>query len=402
MQEVKANGVKNVTGSVRPRPSKENVKYYDVILELGRDPYTGKRKRVSFRAETTDRNEAENILTIKKAEYLQGTMLIPTKMTVEELMKEFLENIKAQRTPSTVRDYTEKTKCYIIPEFGKIKIQDLKKAKIQQVYNKWKNVKSPASDQPLRAESIKHVNRILKSALNYAINMEYIKSNPTHGVTIGKDWTTNRLEVYTTEEIKELKEAVKGTDMELPVALLFDCIMRRGELLGLSFGDIDFEKKIVKIHHSWVESADSKHPVLKDCKTDGSYREMVVSDETMRLLRKQRAYVKEACMKEGKPFTNSQRVICKKDGEPFLPKSFTAKWEKVLKKYGLRHIKLHGTRHSAISWFLSQGVPLHIVQARAGHQDPKITLSAYSHVAKDDADRVANLLDSTIFSAVNE
>ena len=59
-------------------------------------------------------------------------------------------------------------------------------------------------------------------------------------------------------------------------------------------------------------------------------------------------------------------------------------------------------RHSAISWFLSQGVPLHIVQARAGHQDPKITLSAYSHVAKDDADRVANLLDSTIFSAVNE
>ena len=131
MQEVKANGVKNVTGSVRPRPSKENVKYYDVILELGRDPYTGKRKRVSFRAETTDRNEAENILTIKKAEYLQGTMLIPTKMTVEELMKEFLENIKAQRTPSTVRDYTEKTKCYIIPEFGKIKIQDLKKAKIQ-------------------------------------------------------------------------------------------------------------------------------------------------------------------------------------------------------------------------------------------------------------------------------
>ena len=70
MQEVKANGVKNVTGSVRPRPSKENVKYYDVILELGRDPYTGKRKRVSFRAETTDRNEAENILTIKKAEYL--------------------------------------------------------------------------------------------------------------------------------------------------------------------------------------------------------------------------------------------------------------------------------------------------------------------------------------------
>ncbi|MCB5531845.1 tyrosine-type recombinase/integrase, partial [Thomasclavelia ramosa] len=104
----------------------------------------------------------------------------------------------------------------------------------------------------------------------------------------------------------------------------------------------------------------------------------------------------------GKPFTGKQRGICKADGNPFLPKSYTSKWNKTLKKYGLRHIKLHGTRHSAISWFLSQGVPLHIVQARAGHQDPKITLSAYSHVAKDDASRVADLLDNTLFSAVNE
>ena len=208
--------------------------------------------------------------------------------------------------------------------------------------------------------------------------------------------------MYTTEEIKKLKDVVKGTDMEVAVALLMDCIMRRGELLGLAFEDVDFEKDIVKIRHSWVESEDSKRPILKDCKTDGSFREMIVSKETMRLLKKQQVLCKTICLREGKSFTGKQRVICKKDGNPFLPKSFTAKWDKTLKKYGLRHIKLHGTRHSAISWFLSQGIPLHIVQARAGHQDPKITLSAYSHVAKDAADRVANLLDTTLFSVVNE
>ena len=278
----------------------------------------------------------------------------------------------------------------------------LEKGKIQQTYNRWRNVKSPASDKSLRAESIRHINRIFKAALNYAIEMEYIKKNPTNGVRIGKDLTNNRVEVYTTDEIKELKSVVKGTDMELSVALLFDCVMRRGELLGLAFEDIDFEKNIVKIRHSWVESEDSKKPVLKDCKTDGSYREMVVSEETMRLLKRQKVYCKTICLREGKPFTGKQRVICKEDGNPFLPKSYTSKWNKTLKKYGLRHIKLHGTRHSAISWFLSQGVPLHIVQARAGHQDPKITLSAYSHVAKDDASRVADLLDNTLFSAVNE
>lgn len=116
---------------------------------------------------------------------------------------------------------------------------------------------------------------------------------------IGKDLNTEHLEVYTTEEIQKLKSAVKGTDMELVVALLFDCVMRRGELLGLCFGDIDFESKTVTIQHSWIETEDSKRPILKDCKTDGSYRKIVISDETLRLLRLQATKCKQICLKKG-------------------------------------------------------------------------------------------------------
>ena len=60
--------VRKIAGSVRPRPSKENVKYYDVILELGRDPLTGERKRVRFKSNSDSREEAENMLILKKAE----------------------------------------------------------------------------------------------------------------------------------------------------------------------------------------------------------------------------------------------------------------------------------------------------------------------------------------------
>ena len=107
-------------------------------------------------------------------------------------------------------------------------------------------------------------------------------------------------------------------------------------------------------------------------------------------------------MKYGKEFENSNRVICQENGKPFLPKSFTYKWMRTLKKYGLRHIKLHGTRHSAISLLLTQGIPLHIVQKRAGHKDPKITLSVYSHVAQDDQNLVADKLSDVLFPAVNQ
>lgn len=393
---------KKVSGSVRPRPSKDNVKYYDVILELGTDPATGKRIRPRFKSDSDSKEEAEALLIKKKAEYLDGEMILPSDKTVEQFMEEYLRDYASLLSTATLRDYQGAIKTYIVPVFGKLKLQSLHRSYIQRMYNQWRTDSSPASKKPLKAETIRHINRIFKAALNVAVELEYIKTNPASKVKIPKDLVTGTLEVYTTEEIQLLKKTLKGTDMELPVALLFDCVMRRGELLGLTFGDVDFEKKMVTIRHSWVETDDSKVAILKDCKTDGSFRQMVVSDETIRLLKRQELLCKQICLREGKPFTKKQRVICKKDGNPYLPKSFTRKWAETLKKYGLRHIKLHGTRHSAISWLLSQGVPLHIVQGRAGHKDPKITLSVYSHIAKEDESMVANLLNEKLFTAVNE
>lgn len=70
---------RNINGSIRPRPSAEDVRYYDLTLELGTDPISGKRKRIYFKADTTDRQEAENMLVIKKAEYLQGEIIEPSE-----------------------------------------------------------------------------------------------------------------------------------------------------------------------------------------------------------------------------------------------------------------------------------------------------------------------------------
>lgn len=388
---------KKVTGSVRPRPDKHNVRYYDIVVELGRDELTGERIRAYFHCDSTDRAEAENYLTIKKAEYLSGDMLMPTDKTVGQFMEEYLEEyVKIQNSAPTYRDYKQTIDRYIVPMFGKCKLQALDRKQIQTVYNAWK-VCSNASNKPLKAETIRHINRIFKAALNKAIEWEYINKNPTDKIRIGKDVMTNHVEVYTIEEIKKLQTAVRNTDMELPVALLFDCMLRRGELLGLCYSDIDFETNTVLIQHSFVESADSKHPILKGCKTDGSYRKMVVSKYTMHLLKEQQLKYKRNRLKYGANFTDSGRVICQEDGKPFLPKSFSRKWTRTLKKYGLRHIKLHGTRHSAISMLLSQGIPLHIVRERAGHQDPKVTLSVYSHVAKDNQNLVADKLDDILF-----
>lgn len=392
--------VKTVKGSVRPRPNAENVLYYDLTLELGKDPVTGKRKRLYFKADTTDRQEAENQLMIKKVEYLQEEIVEPSKETVEQYLLRYLENVRRNLSPATTRDYKGVIERYLIPEFGNIKLQELTRPKVQQVYNDWK-VKSNKSENPLKATTIKHINRVFKTALNSAVEDGLIKENPTRRIKIGKDIEPNHLDVYTVEEIRELQKEVKGTDMELPVALLFDCVLRRGELLGLRYSDINFEKKEVTVQYTWAET-EGNRPVLKTCKTESSYRKMIVSDYTINLLKRQKSIYLRNKMKYGEKFCNSNRVICKENGEPFLPKSFTRKWARTLEKHGLRHIKLHGTRHSAISLLLSEGVPIHLVQQRAGHQDPKITLSVYSHVAKDTESVVAEKFNNVLFSAVNQ
>lgn len=267
---------KRINGSIRPRPNAEDVQYYDITLELGTDPATGKRKRMYFKVNTTDREEAENELMIKKAEYLQEKLLEPSKETVTEFMERFLEDTRRNLSPATTRDYRQTIERYIEPLFGHMKIQELTRAKVQQVYNSLRK-KSNRSDNPLSASTIKHIHRVLKCALNVAVDEGIIKENPVRKIKIGKDICSDHLEVYTVEEIRALEKAVRGTDMELPVALLFDCVMRRGELLGLSYSDIDFDKKEVTIQHAWTET-ETNEPVLKDCKTESSYRKLIVSD----------------------------------------------------------------------------------------------------------------------------
>ena len=83
---------KTVSGSVRPRPNTKDVRYFDIILELGKDPLTGEAKREYTTRQIQDRQEAENLLTVKKAEYLSGNMIVPSRQTVASFLDEYLRD----------------------------------------------------------------------------------------------------------------------------------------------------------------------------------------------------------------------------------------------------------------------------------------------------------------------
>lgn len=386
-----------VAGHVRPRPKKHNVKYYDVVLDVGIDKLTGKRQRLNYRSDSPDKAVAEQLLLIKKSEYLQDKIILPSNMTVEAYMGEYIETyVKPVHSPATTRDYRNTIDHYIVPVFGNIKLQNLSQTHIQKAFNKWA-IKSPKGKKGLSSHSLEHISRVLKAALNHAIELGYISKNPAKKIKIRKDMSRG-LDVYSSSEIIELRNCVKGTDMELVVDLLFDCVLRRGELLGLKFSDIDFDKKIVHINKSLVVGDKGEGAVLKGCKTDKSNREIEVTDSTIQLLKKQHLRYKERRLNLGDAFNDEDFVICQHNGKPFAPASMTQKWKRTLAKHGLRHIKLHGTRHSAVSYLMAIGIPTHIVQQRAGHSTSKITLDVYGHVSADTSSLVAEKLQEGILA----
>lgn len=390
----------NISGHIRVRPNKANPRYYEAVVDLGIDPVSHKRNRVAFRAETEV--EANELLIKKQAEYLNQEMLVPSKMTVEGYLKEYYQLYVegCGKSPATVRDYQSVIKGYLIPAFGKIQLQKFNMRDIQLAYKEWRKQSPRAKGvqkNGLKAESIKHIHRVLKTALNKACDLEYIHRNPALKVSIPKDAEQNELDIYTLDEVKALQKAVKDTDMELPVALLLDCLMRRGELLGLKYTDINFDTREITIRNSLVETSDSKVSELKSCKTESSYRKLMVGKNTIRLLKKQHKLYKQNKLKEGKNFHDEGFVICQSNGKCFLPKSFTRKWTRTLQKNGLRHMKMHGTRHTGISMLLANGVPVHMVQQRAGHSTPDLTLSIYAHVAKDQEDIIADKIDALLY-----
>jgi integrase len=285
---------------------------------------------------------------------------------------------------------------YIFPTFGKIKLQDLSTSYVQRTYNSWKK-KSPLSKNPLSVETIRHINRIFTAAMNKAVQLEYIKKNPLDGVSIKYEKGSKReVEVYNEEEFNQLLQVVKGTDMELPVALLFDCMLRRGELLALKWDSINFDTNMVTVQRTYIDALEGA--VLKEgTKTNYSCRKIKCTDYTMKLLKQERSRQMINKLHLGVNYHDDGFVICQENGLPFAPKSISQKWRRTLRKNNLRHIKLHATRNCSISFALASGMAPHTVMKRAGHSNCSITMDIYAKVSSDQQDVAAQIMSETLF-----
>lgn len=255
---------------------------------------------------------------------------------------------------------------------------------------------SPVSHKELSATSIKHAYHVLKGACDKACISGYISQSPCVGITLPKGQKKAAV-IYDEDQIKQLIEAVTGTEMELVVLVELTLGLRRGELLGLQWKDIDWEKKQVHIRRSRVIV--KGRSVIKEPKTINGIRVIDMPDQLVQKLKLHQWACMANQQRMGKRYYQSDFVIVYTDGTLPYPEVISQRWTRLLKSAGLEKARFHDLRHLCASIMLRQGINVKIAKEILGHSDIGTTMNIYTHVMPSAAREAAEKMGSFVFES---
>lgn len=376
-----------MTGHVRKRKTKDD-KSWQIVLDKGVD-VNGKRIReyITYKG---NKQQAKNELAKRISEYNSGSYIESSKMTVKMLIDQWLTVYGVpQLAPSTVRGYKVNFDKHTIPYIGHILVQKLTGVEIQNMYTQ-------LSKTGLSPRSVHYVHTTLHEVLEYAYKTRLISLNPANFVSAPKQ-AKYKAEVYNTDEVTKLLSCAKGTDMEIPLMIDLETGLRRGELLALKWSDINWEARTLIVQRNLV-CIDGEYK-FGSPKTKSGNRKLLLSESLIEKLRQHRVKQTEIRLQLGATYQNNDLVCCRDDGNPYHTGSFSHKFANLLKKHGLKRIRLHDIRHTNATLMLENGIPAKIASERLGHSGIAITLDTYSHVSPIMQKDAVEKLSSEIFLA---
>ena len=373
------------TGSIREIKLKSGEIHYQITIDGGRDELTGKRIR-AFKNVNGSKREAKSVMHRMITEMEQGLLTQKTNKKVGEWMDEWLDNYLPNIEDTTRIGYKTKIRCYIKPAIGNILIKSLRAEHVQKLVNEM-------IEKELSPKSIRDTFNNINAAMKKAVKLRLIPYNPCEAVELPK-LKKYRANVYPIQMIHTLLDTAEGTDMYLPIFLLVMVGLRRGELLALTWDDIDFKNNILKVRRNMVKG--EKSYIIKAPKSESGIRDIRLGEDVMSVLKQARLQYMNDAFSYGTGFQNLGFVIRQEDGSPYKPDSMTQKWERFLETHNLPKIRLHDLRHSNATALIQAGVSPKVVQQRLGHADIQITLNTYTHVLPEMDIQAADTLDSVL------
>ncbi|WAH34998.1 site-specific integrase [Alicyclobacillus dauci] len=370
-------------GHVRKRGSK-----WCAVVYMGLDA-NGKRKYKWFSGYNT-KKEAQRALVEKIQEVNTGAYVEPTKVTVRQFVEIWLEARKSQVRPVTHENNERLLRNHIIPHLGNLTLSKLRGNHVQSLYSELQSNLSPAS--------IQTVHNTLHVMIRDAVKWEYIARDIMQQVTPPRAEHKIR-PVWDFNDVQAFNEAVKSHELYVAFTLAVTTGMRRSEILGLKWDDIDFEQAQIHVQRSLkIENGEK---VVSEVKTSSSRRTIVLFDEDVERLREHRKKQLEQRMKVGPGFNPENLVFVRADGSSIRPTNFSRDWTVFLKKNNLPHIPLHSSRHTHATLLLALGIHPKVVQERLGHSSIRVTMDLYSHILPGMQEDAVKKLENRIFKTAD-
>ena len=352
---------------------------YTIVLNLGTDPQTGKRKQQWVSVKGT-KKEAEKRLSELLHQLDTGTFMRPTKTTLAEYLERWLKDyVWPNLAPRTAEGYEHIMHRHLIPALGNMTLMQLKPEHLQRYYSEKLAGGRCDSSGGLSAQTVRHHHTALHKALQTAVEWGLLNHNVADAVSPPR---VQRPEIQTwgEDDITRFLEATKDTPYFALFYVAFFTGMRRSELLALRWQDIDFILSQIYVSRSLHVLKGGK-VVFRSPKTAKGRRTVALPPSAILLLKEHYEKQKLERVMLGIPLTDDDLVFSHFDGKPLLPNTVTHAWIKLVRRTGLKGIRLHDARHSHASLMLKQGIHPKIVQERLGHSSIQITLDTYSHVA---------------------
>jgi integrase len=358
------------------------------------DPATGKRMQHSKGGFKTKRAAQEHLNSIL-GKVQDGSWQRDQPLTVRELIEEHW--LPAQRTrglrPATLDQYRHVVADWIVPNLGGVRVASLKPASVTKLADHLATATSAAGKPGLSARSVQITVQVLKAATKWANVTGLLGRDPLVGVPRPRV-ESKSMTAWTAEQARAFLEGARDDRLAVGWALLLTRGLRRGELAGLRWSNVDIDAGVLSIVETRIV-VDGK-PITSTPKTSAGRRTIPLDDALVALLRSLRAVQAQEQLRAGSAFDRRGFLVADELGRPYSPEWISNRFEQLQASTDLPRIRLHDCRHTAASLMLASGVPTKVVSDLLGHSSPTITLTTYAHVMPGMAEQAGAALSASL------
>lgn len=337
------------------------------------DPTSGKQKEKTKGGFRTKKEAQIEAAEVEKKFYLNQHSVIQSQ---EKLLKdwfvEWFDIYGSQCQPSTFKNRKNYVDNHIIPKLGNYKLSQLTRLEYQKFIN--------SLIEKYAKKTIQTIHSIFCTAINKAVEMELITHNKYRNISIKKedDINDSKINYLTKDEVEIFMRHAKQSHFHhyIIALMLLRTGIRKGELLGLKWEDIDFESKEIKIYKTRSEHG------IKKPKTKSSIRNIRIDDTLISEIKQYSLWQKKNKLKYGTNYKESQFMITSPNGQDFGSFGVNKVIDGIIKKSNLHHITPHGLRHTHAIMLLESGADIKFVSDRLGHSNISMTADVYLHITK--------------------